>query len=413
MAPSSEPNGGRRSLRERTDGVVCFGGVDWWYHNRGHYDLQMMRELSASLPVLYVNSIGVRTPKPSEGRMFVRRVRRKLKSIARGYREVRPHFSVLSPPSLPVLGGHPMLQALTARAVVNGARRMGMERPLLWINCPSAAALIDRIPHGPLVYQRTDRFEAFPGVDRATLLGHHDRLRGADLTLYCTRSLFEEEREGCRNAAFVDHGVDYDRFAGSDGSPTPEDMRGIEGPVVGFVGGIDAHTFDPELFLTVARKLPGATFVLVGGCSLPEGWCTEPNVRLLGRKPYEAVPQYMAAADVLIMPWAQNDWIKACNPIKLKEYLAVGRPIVSTPFDELERYAGLVEVAADAQSFVEAIERSLASDHDAAPQRHRVAAETWTAKAEHVLSLLEGAGGSKERGAPAALGPDAASVPVR
>ncbi len=69
--------------RRAFDGVVCFGGSDWWYHNRAHYDLQMMRELRKRVPVLYVNSIGVRVPKLSEGGMFVRRVRRKLKSFAR------------------------------------------------------------------------------------------------------------------------------------------------------------------------------------------------------------------------------------------------------------------------------------------------------------------------------------------
>ncbi|MGH2824975.1 MAG: hypothetical protein ACRDLY_18540, partial [Thermoleophilaceae bacterium] len=61
---------GARSGTGRFDGVICFGGVDWWYHNRGHYDLQMMRELSADRPVLYVNSIGMRMPAPRAGAMF-------------------------------------------------------------------------------------------------------------------------------------------------------------------------------------------------------------------------------------------------------------------------------------------------------------------------------------------------------
>ena len=79
------------------DGIVCFGGVDWWYHNRGHYDLQMMRELRECVPVLYVNSIGMRRPSPAEGRMFLRRVGRKLRSVARGAVEVAPGFTVVSP----------------------------------------------------------------------------------------------------------------------------------------------------------------------------------------------------------------------------------------------------------------------------------------------------------------------------
>lgn len=370
------------------DGIICFGGVDWWYHNRGHYDLQMMRELSARVPVLYVNSLGVRTPRPSEGRMFARRAARKLKSVLRGFRVVRPGFAVLSPPSVPFLRGNAAAEALTARAVRRGAAALGIERALVWINCPSAAELLPRLPHERLVYQRTDRFEAFPGVDPVRFGAWHRRLCEADLTLYCTAALFEEERAACRRAALVDHGVDYEHFAAADDRPEPADVAAIPRPRVGFVGGIDAHTFDPELFLAVARALPEHAFVLVGGCSLAEGWCTEPNVHLLGRRPYEEVAGYMAACDVLIMPWRQNDWIRACNPIKLKEYLAVGRPIVSTPFDELGRYAGLVAVARTAPEFAAGLQSVLANPTDRAAQRQRVAEETWSAKAAEVWTEL-------------------------
>ncbi len=60
------------------DGIICFGGEDWWYHNRGHYDMRMMRELSAHMPVLYINSLGMRVPRITEGSMFLRRIVRKL-----------------------------------------------------------------------------------------------------------------------------------------------------------------------------------------------------------------------------------------------------------------------------------------------------------------------------------------------
>src|SRR5215470_16759658 len=92
-SPSRLAPPGARSF----DGVVCFGGADWWYHNRSHYDLQMMRELSQRMPVLYVNSLGVRVPRISEGSMFVKRMLRKLKSLTRGFVRVSERFGVLSP----------------------------------------------------------------------------------------------------------------------------------------------------------------------------------------------------------------------------------------------------------------------------------------------------------------------------
>ena len=147
--------------------------------------------------------------------------------------------------------------------------------------------------------------------------------------------------------------------AGDEGADEPADLAAIGRPRVGFVGGIDAHTFDPELFLAVARALPDVQFVLVGSCSLPEDWCTLPNVHLMGKRPYEEVSRYMAASDVLIMPWNKSDWIEACNPVKLKEYLAVGRPIVSTGFYELRSYEGLVRVASTAEEFATEIRAAL------------------------------------------------------
>jgi glycosyltransferase involved in cell wall biosynthesis len=154
------------------------------------------------------------------------------------------------------------------------------------------------------------------------------------------------------------------------------------------VGGIDEHTFDAKLFLGVAEAAPDLTFVLVGDCSLPAEWCTLPNVVQLGRKDYGDVADYMAACDVLIMPWRQNDWIRACNPVKLKEYLAVGRPIVSTPFEELRRYDGLVQVATRAESFGATIRRALEEPGDTAQRRGRIAAETWSAKGRAVAAYL-------------------------
>src|SRR5262245_46159364 len=115
------------------DGVVCFGGADWWYHNRSHYDLQMMRQLSGRMPVLYVNSLGVRVPKVSEGAMFVKRVVRKLKSLSRGFVRVSERFGVLSPFVVPGRLGMSVSRGVLAPQVKLAARRMGIKRPLIWV----------------------------------------------------------------------------------------------------------------------------------------------------------------------------------------------------------------------------------------------------------------------------------------
>ena len=377
------------------DGVICFGGEDWWYHNRGHFDMQMMRELSRVVPVLYVNSIGMRVPRVGEGSMFVKRVLRKLKSLKRGLVKVRDNFFVASPIVAPAGLGAGLNRAALALQVRAFARRAGIRRPLVWVACPPGAEVVDRLKPVGLVYQRTDRFEAFHGVNPDRIKGFDTFLKDrADMTVFCSSWLMGQEQAACRSAEFIDHGCDYQTFADAGRGPTeaPSDVRDIPGPRVGFVGGIDAHTFDPALFVEVARSVPEAQFVLVGGCSLQDDWVNLPNVHLLGKRDYEQVPAYMAACDVLIMPWNRNEWIQACNPIKLKEYLAIGRPVVSTPFPELGRFEGLVEIADSPAGYAAAIRRAITESGNPDLRRARVERETWDAKGLAALAALSARG---------------------
>jgi len=380
------------------DGVICFGGVDWWYHNRGHYDLQMMREFSEFVPVLYVNSIGMRPPKIGEGAMFITRIIRKLKSLGRGLTNIRPNFTVYSPATLPG-GGKGKVGSWLAKTALSvqvriAARRCGIENPLVWVACPPGETVIDDLKAVRTVYQRTDRFEDFKGVNKEKIAFFDQELkRKSDLVLFCSRELFNAEKEQNANSLFVDHGVDFSTFeqAGilaEKGQGEPTDLAGFGRPRVGFIGGIDAHTFDPDLFLEVARMLPEIEFLMIGACSLQDGWCPLSNVHLLGQRPYDDIANYMAASDVLIMPWNNSEWIKACNPVKMKEYLAVGKPVVSTYFPEVEYFRDYISVATDAENFAMKIKEALDYQTDINFLRDRVREHTWTAKALQVWRAL-------------------------
>lgn len=374
------------------DGIICIGGEDWWYHNRGHFDFQIMRRLAQDRPVLFVNSLAVRMPSLKDRSQFAARIGRKLKSLARGMVRVENNFWVFSPFSVPGEGGRKLTAWALAPQIRLAARRAGIRRPLLWIHCPAGAPLVGAIPHAALVLQRTDRFEAFPEADPAVVGAQIRALkRAADLAVYCNPILMNEEQGDVARQLLITHGVDFETFvaAGRSPVPGPSDVEQIKRPRVGFIGGIDAHTFDPELFVEVAASLPEVEFALVGGCSLDEGWCPLSNVKHLGRKPYEVIANYMAAMDVLIMPWNDSEWIKACNPIKLKEYLAVGRPVVTTDFPALGRYRDLVRVAAGPQAFARAIEDALREPYDAGEARSRVARESWDAKAAYLGQQLD------------------------
>lgn len=380
-------NDGEKSF----DGVICIGGEDWWYHNRGHFDFQMMRRLSRRWPVLFVNSLGVRMPSLADRSVFAERIKRKVKSLSRGVVRVEKGFYVYSPLAIPGALGSKMSNWALAPQIKLAARRAGIRKPLLWVHCPAGADLIEQIENVAVVMQRTDRFEAFPEGDPVRLTKQINQIRkAADLVVYCAPHMADEEKHMAARQLILTHGVEADAFitAGRVNSDGPTDVAHLSRPRVGFIGGIDAHTFDPDLFVDVVGRVPEAEFVLIGACSLPEGWCPHKNVHFVGRRPYESIARYMAAMDVLIMPWNDSDWIKACNPIKLKEYLAVGRPVVTTDFEALGPWRDVVRVADGGEAFAAAVVDALKEPYDPAHLEDRIRAETWDNKAAQLADAL-------------------------
>ena len=147
------------------DGILCFGGEDWWYHNQAHFDMQIMQCMAKRLPVLYINSLGFSMPSFTEGAQFFHKVGRKVRSVARPIREVVPGFHVASPFSVP-LWHRPTIASLNVFSlrlqVSNAARVVGFKNPLLWVACPAAYEIVRRMnAKSFLVYQRTDKFEEY------------------------------------------------------------------------------------------------------------------------------------------------------------------------------------------------------------------------------------------------------------
>ena len=388
------------------DGIICVGGEDWWYHNRGHFDFQIMRRMAKDRPVLFINSLGVRMPSLSDKSLFMKRITRKLKSLKRGIVNVENNFWVFSPLNIPGKTGRTISEQTLAPQIKLAARYAGIKKPLLWMHCPAGAHLVKSLAPVATVMQRTDRFEAFTEITDDSVSKAVAELKSdADLVVYCNEELRREEEADVKSSCLITHGVDYERFSNAAISSNeisssehsanahlqvnrPKEMQHINGPLIGFIGGIDHHSFDPDLFLQTAQRLPNCQFILVGNCSLEQDWCTLPNVHLLGQKPYDQVADYMAACDTLIMPWNKSDWINACNPIKLKEYLATGRPVVSRDIPALAPYRDLVRTAEDADTFASAIADSLLYPGDPKQAQMAVKDETWEAKVEQLNTHL-------------------------
>jgi len=381
------------------DSVLCFGDSDWWYHNRGHADMQFMRRFARRWPTLYVNSLGMRAPSIREGTMFFRRVGRKLLSMTRYCRDGGEGFTVLSPVYLPGVNG--TLGRMMARSlglqIRTVLRVLGMRRPLVWVACPAATRVIGQLPRAGMVHQLSDYYEGMKDGDAAAAAEMQRSIAGqADVIVCASRPLLEYAQRLYGRGDYLDHGVDFDLFcSAARRNCVPEELHGVRRPIAGFFGNIDQNTVDLELLQRVIRLRPEYSFVLVGPMAAQfEVLKQLPNVVAVPQRPYTAIPDYGAAFDVCLMPWLQNEWISYCNPVKLKEYLALGKPVVSTPFQELRRCGSLCYEARGEQEFADAIDRALAEDSDErkAQRRAWAAEHTWDAKFNRVLELLRARG---------------------
>ena len=377
---------------------VVFAGMDWWYHSHAHADVQLAKNLAITEPVLFVNTIGMRMPLPGNTEQPFRRIVQKIKSTSKLFRRPQSDngsFGVLSAINVPMFGS-PRAAAMNAAAVALQVRlachRLAIVRPVCIVTIPTAIDIVERMEVADVWYYRSDNHRADPGVDRDLITLYEDRLfERATKVLYSSQALMdsEQDRHGGK-AIFFDQGIDAELFLGSVPSQEPFDLACIPHLRIGYYGQLEPHGVDMELLLRTAREIPEASVVLVGSSAVDtSALAALPNVYLLGRKLHAEIPSYGHGFDVAIMPRPDSEWSRSSNPIKLKEYLALGLPIVSTWLPELEYYKDVVRVGRTPDEFVTAVRASLADGGVGTPasRKDRVANATWANRASELISF--------------------------
>lgn len=379
----------------RNESIICFAH-DWVGDPTSK--THIMRILSEKNRILWVNSIGMRRPAVS-GR-DARRLVAKLRQLTRGLVRVNSNFYVATPPVLP-LPGVPAVDRLNAALLAGSiryfARRARLTRPILWTFLPNTVGVVGRLGESRVIYHCVDEYSAFAGVSREALRRMEQELvRRADLVLTSSEKLAEERRPLNPRTHFVSHGVDVAHF-GQALAPTvtpPSDIARFPRPVIGFFGLI-AEWIDAELIREIALRRPSWTIVMIGKATVDTTALRAlPNVHLLGQKPYATLPAYCRAFDVGLIPFRVDALTVRANPLKLREYLAAGLPVVSSDLPEVRKYAGLARLATGVDGFLSAIEDTLTERGDSAT-RARVAAmahESWEARVEQISELIEDAG---------------------
>jgi glycosyltransferase involved in cell wall biosynthesis len=379
----------RRALRGR-DLVVFSNDWDGDPLSKTH----IMRILSRDNRILWVNSIGNRAPRANAHDLA--RIKKKLASFTEGIREVEPNIFVLSPLAIPFYGSDLVRSANRAllRAQVKRAMRsLHFERPISWSFLPASAPVSGTLGEDLVIYHCVDEFSAFSDTNGRHIAEMEEvLLRKADLVITSAERLYANKVRVNPNTVLVRHGTDFRHYvkACEPQTQVPEDLARLPGPIIGFFGLI-ADWVDMEALAQCARAYPNGSVVLLGKVA-PDADVSRlkalPNVHFLGRKPYAELPAYARGFDVALNPFVINELTLNSNPLKVREYLAAGLPVISSDLPEV-RKVGLCKIASSPEDFPRLVEECLREGPGPDRQRaERIFHESWDARVEEIRGFV-------------------------
>lgn len=373
--------------------IICFSN-DW--DSDPLSKKHIMLRLAKHNRVLWINSIGNRRPTASVHDF--KRIFKKLKDFTKGHKKVETQIHVYSPIAVPF---HSSAAArwLNRKAlqwsVRRVCRRLGFQSPITWTFEPASGEVAGSLGEQALVYHCVDEFSEFTGTDKNALLEMERRLmEKSNCVIVSSDRLLDRKRGHNPNTFLVTHGVDVTHFrkACDPNAVIPPVMQALDRPVIGFFGLI-ADWVDLELIRYLAVSRPNWNFVLIGktatNVQILEG---VNNIHMLGPKPYKDLPLYAKGFDVAILPFAINELTLNANPLKLREYLAAGLPLVSSAIPEAEKMGNIVRIARNKIDFLNQIQTILDSGA-VGPQlaiSKQMDSESWDQKVEQLSGIFMG-----------------------
>jgi len=375
-----------QALRGRD--LVCFSN-DW--DGAPLSKTHLMRILARDNRILWVNSLGNRAPKASVHDL--RRMAHKAAAALRGMREPEPNLHVLSPLAVPLPGSRAAaaVNRVALRLQVHRAMRaLHFSRPIVWTFLPTAEWVATSLDAELLVYHCVDEFSAFSDAASRAIEDAERRLIGAaHLVIVSSARLLERKRALHPRTVLVRHGVDHAHFARAlePGTLVPDELAGLPRPLLGFFGLIE-DWIDLELLERTAQAFPSGSLVIIGKERADTSRLRRlPNVHLLGERPYGRLPAYCKAFDVALMPFRVSELTLNANPLKVREYLAAGLPVVSTAIPEVEQL-GLCLVGRTPEDFVARVREALLSPGPSRERSEAVREHSWEARVEEIRATV-------------------------
>lgn len=289
-------------------------------------------------------------------------------------------------------------EVLMRRHVRRVAKRLQIQNSLLWLNPHDAVHMTGKMKEAAVIYDITDDWSQItqsPKLKFLTIRQDAELCRRADAVIVCSQQLLELKKPLSSNLHLIPNGVDAQHYAGvlDRSQALPEAAARWSKPVLGYTGTIHPDRVDVPLLEEIAKQLQSGTLVLIGPNHIEatekQRFAHTGRVVFKDAIPYCQIPAYMRAFDVCITPHRISAFTESLNPIKLWEYLASGKPVVSTPVAGFRDFPDLVYLADDASTFIAAIEKALNEDASRCELRMKEAARhSWESRLNDVEAVI-------------------------
>lgn len=382
--------------------IICISSIDWDFIWQGHQEI-MSTYADKGNRVLFIENTGVRTPTFRDFPRLKKRFINWSKGV-RGIRREKENLYIFSPLVLPFpyfriarwINKHILMFYLN-----RWMKAMDFNDPIIWTFLPTGLTLdlINNINKKVTIYYCIDNFAVSSSSAQKVSSTEKKLIKQSDLVFVTANELYDHCSQHSQRVYTFPFGVNIKDFekVRSEAKPwKPEDLRDIKDPIIGYVGGVHKW-IDQDLIRNLAETHPDYSFVFIGPIQTDISSLSNiKNIYFLGHKPHEQLPYYVNFFTTGIIPYLLTDYTKNVYPTKLNEYLALGKPVVSTDLLEIkvfsEKYSDVVSIGKDAKEFAKCLEIAVnsRSDEQTIKRRIQVANDnTWQKKIEEMSELIE------------------------
>ncbi len=354
--------------------IIHFSSDDYWNsnpHSRYHINKNFVE---MGYKVLWINPLGTRFPSIKK-KSFSGRIIRKLKSIFKFLKKADEDFYVYTPVLLPVFKKgfyfnlNKILFQLQIAFVLTILR---IKRPILFFSSPLYAFALDLLSYSKSIYYYSDYYTAYRELNNESrkYLEYLDDIlyKNSDMIYCASKEIYSNlsSKNGRANIYYLPHAVDFEHFNNGSNKQNeiPPDISSVKHPIIGYYGTL-TDSNDWEIIDYCSKERPDYNFVFIGRKDIYLPHLEErSNIFFLGKKSYEELPAYASQFNVCIMFWIRREWIKNSSPLKLNEYLSLGKPVVSTFIEEVNNnYNNIVFTAKTKEEFLEYLDYAVKNDN--------------------------------------------------